>query len=179
MFFTVLAVLGTGLSAYSSIQQGKIKQKEYDIQARLAALKTRSTVVNSKEKGVKVLKDLNRNLATVFAYKAIGGSDPSSGSAVTLGLTAMRAGATDFNLTAIQSRLDNELGLIEYKNLKIAGENAKIGGYNKAMSQVMMATASYGMQGGFDNIFAPKHTGNTKFVASDWGVSGRSSRVRK
>lgn len=44
----------------------------YENEATISALRTRGKVVDAKEKGVKVLRDLNRNVATLFTYKSIG-----------------------------------------------------------------------------------------------------------
>lgn len=176
MIFTALMVAGTALSAYQSIQAGKAKQQEFENQAALSLIKTRTKVVNSKEKGVEVLRDLNSRLGTILAYKAVGGADPTSGSALTHALYSYRLGSEDFNVAAIQAELDDKLGLIEYKNLKIAGENAARAGYSKAFNTILMAGANYASQGGFDNVFS-KHTGNTKFVASDYGRAGVDPRV--
>jgi hypothetical protein len=163
MIFTALMVAGTALSAYQSIQAGKAKQQEFENQAALSLIKTRTKVVNSR-------------LGTILAYKAVGGADPTSGSALTHAIYSYRQGSEDFNVAAIQAELDDKLGLIEYKNLKIAGENAARAGYSKAFNTILMAGANYASQGGFDNVFS-KHTGNTKFVASDYGRAGPDPRV--
>jgi len=171
MFWTMAAIVaGTGFQAYSQIQAGKAKQKYYDSEAKLSQLRTRTSVVNSKEKGVKVLRDLNRNVSTLFTYKAMGGADPSSGSALTHALYAYRLGAEDFNVQAIQADLDDKLGIIEYRNLKIAGDNAKRAGYNAALMTIIGGAVNLGMSG-FGSGGGASSTGTPGFNPSAGSIN--------
>tara|TARA_R100000234_G_C4992857_1_gene176392 strand:+ start:87 stop:662 length:576 start_codon:yes stop_codon:yes gene_type:complete len=171
-FFTFLAIAGTGLQAYQQIQAGKAKQRMYENEATISALRTRGKVVDAKEKGVKVLRDLNRNVATLFTYKSIGGADPTSGSALTHALYSYRLGAEDFNIQALQADLDDKLGLIEYRNLQAAGKAAAKAGLNQAIMTLVTGTAKIGMSGGFDDLFSG--SGNQVFTRTggDFGSGG-------
>jgi uncharacterized membrane protein YqiK len=63
----VLAVASSAVSAYAGIQAAKAQKAQYDAQAALTEKKGRQEALAYKQKGVEVLKNMNKALAATTA----------------------------------------------------------------------------------------------------------------
>ena len=81
-------------------------------------LKYKSKEVEAKEDGVKVLKETNKYLSELIAKVDPVGSCYMEGSMEVAQIVSLRSGSTDFSVTQINQELAQNLGLIEFSNLK-------------------------------------------------------------
>jgi len=123
--WAILAVLGATGKAYAAYYEGMTKKAYYDAQADLAVLKYKSKRIEAKEAGVAALEETNRALSTLIAKGAAGGVLPDEGSILVAQNVSLRSGVEDYNIAAINQELAQNLGVIEFNNLKQAGKVAK------------------------------------------------------
>lgn len=123
--WAILAVVGAAGKAYAAYYEGMAKKAYYDAQADLSVLKYESKRIESKEAGVAALKQTNSALATLIAKGAAGGVLPDEGSILVAQNVSLRAGVEDYNIAQINQELAQNLGIIEFKNLKQAGKVAQ------------------------------------------------------
>ena len=126
--FVVLAVASSFGKAYATYQAGMAQKAYYDAQADVSKLQYKSKEIEAKEAGVEVLKETNKALSTIIAKAAAGGMLPNEGSALLAQTLSIKEGAEDFQVSKLNEEIIQNLGLIEFQNLKMAGKFAKQAG---------------------------------------------------
>ena len=147
--FVILAVVSSVGKAYATYQAGMAQKAYYDSQADIAKLQYKQKEIEAKEDGVKVLKETNKTISTIIAKAASGGMLPNEGSALLSTTLSLQAGVEDFNVAQINQELMQNLGIIEYTNLKNAGKYAKQAGIMGAIFGLGTDIATVGQAGGF------------------------------
>ena len=150
--WTIFAVAASVGKAYATYQQGMAQKAYYDSQADIAKLQYKSKEIEAKEDGVKVLKKANADISTIIAKAASGGMLPNEGSALLATTISLSSGVDDFNVAQINQELMQNLGIIEYTNLKNAGKYAKQAGIMGAIFGLGTDIATVGQAGGFEGI---------------------------
>lgn len=159
----VLAVASSAVSAYAGIQAAKAQKAQYDAQAALTEKKGRQEALAYKQKGVEVLKNMNKALAATTARAGAGNLDPfSSGDSpdIVMGYT-MRAGTNDFTITRDNASLTEKYAKYQAENYRFAGREAVRTAKVAAVAQVGMSVAQAGFlsgSGGFtggNNMILP------------------------
>ena len=159
----VLAVASSAVSAYAGIQAAKAQKAQYDAQAALTEKKGRQEALAYKQKGVEVLKNMNKALAATTARAGAGNIDPfSSGDSpdIIMGYT-MRAGTNDFTITRDNASLTEKYAKFQAENYRYAGREAVRTAKVAAVAQVGMSVAQAGFlsgSGGFtggNNMILP------------------------
>jgi len=126
--YAVVAVVAAVGKAYATYQAGVAQKAYYDSQADVSKLKYKEKTIEAKEQGVEAIKTTNEALGTVIAKAAAGGMLPNEGSALLAQTLSIKEGVEDFSVAALNQEIIQNLGLIEFKNLKTAGKNAKQAG---------------------------------------------------
>ena len=147
--FAVLAVISSVGKAYATYQAGMAQKAYYDSQADITRLQYKQKEIEAKEDGVKVLKETNKTISTIIAKAASGGMLPNEGSALLSTTLSLQAGVEDFNVAQINQELMQNLGIIEYTNLKNAGKYAKQAGIMGAIFGLGTDIGTIGSAGGF------------------------------
>jgi|TARA_Y100001937_G_scaffold6428_1_gene8382 hypothetical protein len=147
--WTIVAVVASFGKAYATYQAGLAQKAYYDSQADVAKLKYKSKEVEAKEDGVKVLKETNKYLSELIAKGGSSGFMPMEGSMEVAQIVSLRSGSTDFSVTQINQELAQNLGLIEFSNLKAAGKAAKQAGIMGAIFGLGTDIGTIGQAGGF------------------------------
>ena len=145
-FVAVAASIG---KAYTTYQSGMAQKAYYDSQAAITKLQYKQKEIEAKEDGVKVLKKANADISTIIAKAASGGMLPNEGSALLATTISLSSGVEDFNVAQINQELMQNLGIIEYINLKNAGKTAKQAGIMGAIFGLGTDIATIGSAGGF------------------------------
>ena len=144
--FVVLAVVSSVGKAYATYQAGMAQKAYYDSQADVAKLQYKSKEIEAKEAGVEVLKQTNEALATIIAKAAAGGMLPNEGSALLAQTLSIKEGAEDFQVSKLNEEIIQNLGLIEFQNLKMAGKFAKQAGIMGAIFGLGTDIATIGIK---------------------------------
>ena len=153
--WTVVAVVASFGKAYATYQSGLAQKAYYDSQADVAKLKYKSKEVEAKEDGVAVLKATNKSLSTLIAKGGASGFMPMEGSMEIAQIASLRSGSADFSVALINQELANNLGLIEFHNLKEAGKAAKQAGIMGAIFGLGTDIGTIGQAGGFEGMEMP------------------------
>ena len=146
----VLAVASSAVSAYAGIQAAKAQKAQYDAQAALTEKKGRQEALAYKQKGVEVLKNMNKALAATTARAGAGNIDPfSSGDSpdIIMGYT-MRAGTNDFTITRDNASLTQKYAKFQADNYRYAGREAVRTAKVAAVAQIGMSVAQAGFMSG-------------------------------
>ena len=147
--WTIVAVVASVGKSYATYQQGMAQKAYYDSQADLARLQYKQKEIEAKEDGVKVLKETNAAISTIIAKAASGGMLTNEGSVLLATTLSLSSGAEDFNVAQINQELMQNLGIIEYTNLRNAGKQAKKAGIMGAIFGLGTDIATIGSAGGF------------------------------
>ena len=147
--WTIVAVIASVGKSYATYQQGMAQKAYYDAQADIAKLQYKSKEIEAKEDGVKVLKKANEDISTIIAKAASGGMLTNEGSVLLATTLSLSSGVEDFNVAQINQELMQNLGIIEYTNLKNAGKFAKQAGIMGAIFGLGTDIATIGSAGGF------------------------------
>ena len=150
--WTIVAVIASVGKSYATYQSGMATKAYYDAKADEALLKYKSKEVEAKEQGVKVLKATNESISTLVAKAAASGIMPMEGSAATAQIASLRVGSEEFAISMINQELMQNLGIIEFGNLKAAGKNAKQAGILGAIFGFGTDIATVGQAGGFEGM---------------------------
>jgi len=145
-FVAVAASIG---KAYTTYQAGMAQKAYYDSQADITRLQYKQKEIEAKEDGVAVLKKANADISTIIAKAAAGGMLPNEGSALLSTTLSLQSGVEDFNVAQINEELMQNLGIIEYTNLRNAGKQAKKAGIMGAIFGLGTDIATVGQAGGF------------------------------
>ena len=147
--WAIVAVVASVGKAYATYQQGLAQKAYYDSQADLARLQYKQKEIEAKEDGVRVLEETNKAIGTIIAKAASGGMLTNEGSALLATTLSLSSGAEDFNVAQINQELMQNLGIIEYTNLRNAGKQAKKAGIMGAIFGLGTDIATVGTAGGF------------------------------
>ena len=147
--WTIVAVVASVGKAYATYQSGMAQKAYYDSQADIAKLQYKQKEIEAKEDGVKVLKETNAAIGTIIAKAASGGMLTNEGSVLLATTLSLSSGAEDFNVAQINQELMQNLGVIEYTNLKNAGKQAMKAGIMGAIFGLGTDIATIGSAGGF------------------------------
>ena len=120
-------------------------------QADMSRLQYKSKEIEAKEAGVEVLKETNKALSTIIAKAAAGGMLPNEGSALLAQTMSIKEGAEDFQVSKLNEEIIQNLGLIEFQNLKMAGKFAKQAGIMGAIFGLGTDIATIGIKTGTPN----------------------------
>ena len=146
--FVVLAVASSFGKAYATYQAGMAQKAYYDSQAVMSQLQYKSKEIEAKEAGVEALKETNKALSTIIAKAAAGGMLPNEGSALLAQTLSIKEGAEDFQVSKLNEEIIQNLGLIEFQNLKMAGKFAKQAGIMGAIFGLGTDIATIGIKTG-------------------------------
>ena len=147
--WTIVAVIASVGKSYATYQAGMAQKAYYDSQADIAKLQYKQKEIEAKEDGVKVLKETNAAISTIIAKAASGGMLTNEGSVLLATTLSLSSGAEDFNVAQINQELMQNLGIIEYTNLRNAGKQAKKAGIMGAIFGLGTDIATIGSAGGF------------------------------
>lgn len=162
----VLAVASAAVSAYAGIQAAKAQKQMYEAKATLTEKQGRMEALQYKQKGVEVLKNMNKALAATTARSGAGNIDPfSSGDSpdIIMGYT-MRAGTNDFTITRDQASITEKYANYQAANYRYAGQMAVRTAKINAVGQIGMGIATAGAlypTSGFSGMFAGGATTTT------------------
>ena len=148
--FAVIAVIAAVGKAYATYQQGMAQKAAYDAKADQSRLKFKAERIEHKEKGVAVLKKNNTELGTIIAKAAAGGVLTNDGSNLVAQVTHVKSGVEDFNMATLNQEITQNIGLIEFNNLKKAGKQAAKAGIMNAIFGLGTDIGTIGTTGGFD-----------------------------
>ena len=151
--FVVLAVASSFGKAYATYQAGMAQKAYYDSQAVMSQLQYKSKEIEAKEAGVEALKATNKALSTIIANAAAGGMLPNEGSALLAQTLSIKEGAEDFQVSKLNEEIIQNLGLIEFQNLKMAGKFAKQAGIMGAIFGLGTDIGQIGMK-----VYTPPKT---------------------
>jgi len=146
--FVILAVASSFGKAYATYQAGMAQKAYYDSQAAMSKLQYKSKEIEAKEAGVEALKETNKALSTIIAKAAAGGMLPNEGSALLAQTMSIKEGAEDFQVSKLNEEIIQNLGLIEFQNLKMAGKYAKQAGIMGAIFGLGTDIATIGIKTG-------------------------------
>ena len=146
--FVVLAVASSFGKAYATYQAGMAQKAYYDSQAAMSKLQYKSKEIEAKEAGVEALKETNKALSAIIAKAAAGGMLPNEGSALLAQTMSIKEGAEDFQVSKLNEEIIQNLGLIEFQNLKMAGKYAKQAGIMGAIFGLGTDIATIGIKTG-------------------------------
>ena len=144
--FVVLAVASSFGKAYATYQAGMAQKAYYDSQATMSQLQYKSKEIEAKEAGVEALKETNKAISTIIAKAAAGGMLPNEGSALLAQTLSIKEGAEDFQVSKLNEEIIQNLGLIEFQNLKMAGKFAKQAGIMGAIFGLGTDIATIGIK---------------------------------
>jgi hypothetical protein len=148
--WAAIAVVASAGKAYAAYYDGMAKKAYYDAQADLKLLQYKDKRIESKEAGVKALEETNKALGAIIAKGAAGGIQTDEGTIVTAQVVSLREGTEDFNVAAINQEILQNLGIIEFTNLRQAGKVAKQAGIMSAIFGFGTDMATLGQTGAFD-----------------------------
>ena len=170
-WWTVIAVASSVGKAYGTYMQGMATKAYYDSQADISKLQYKEKRIEAKEEGVKAPKATNEALGAIIARGAAGGVLTSEGSVLTNQFVTLKSGATDYGIAGINQELMLNLGIIQYKNLKTAGKQAKQFGILNAIFGLGTDIGQIGMTGKFDTKPTKTTTNTQKYTVqggSNW-----------
>ena len=147
--WVAIAVFASAGKAYSAYYEGMAKKAYYDAQADIKLLQYKDKRIESKEAGVKALEETNKALSAIIAKGAAGGMLVDEGSILVAQQVSLRNGVEDYSIAAINQEIMQNLGIVEYNNLKQAGKFAKQGGILKAITGFGTDIATLGQTGAF------------------------------
>jgi len=149
MFWTVVAVVGTGIKAYGEIYQGEAMKAYYDAQAMTKEFEGKVEGTKAKELGNIALANLNATLGTALARAGSGGGG-FEGYLTTLTTSMRRAGGEELKLTQLNEKFIKGMTVFEASQLRQAGRVAKKTGYINAFATMAMQGATMQQQGMFE-----------------------------
>ena len=146
-WFQVLYVAGTIAQTYGNLYAAYAQKAAYDAKADWTLRTYKSKKLDAKEAGIKVLKRLNSDLATIIANGAAGNVMTTSGSIYMQKIMSVRRGSEDFGISGLNQILMENIGAVEFANLKQAGKYAKKFGVINTIADLGMSVANYKMLG--------------------------------
>ena len=148
--WAAIAVAASAGKAYAAYYEGMAKKAYYDAQADMKLLQYKDKRIESKEAGVKVLEETNKALASIIAKGAAGGILVDEGNILVAQQVSLRNGVEDFNVAQINQEIMQNLGIVEFTNLRAAGKAAKQAGIMSSIFGLGTDMATLGQTGAFD-----------------------------
>jgi hypothetical protein len=170
-WWAVVAVASSAMKAYGTYMQGMATKAYYDAQADISLLQYKEKRIEAKEKGIEALELTNQTLSAIIAKGAAGGMLTNEGSVMVNQLVTLRSGSEDYGLAGINQELIQNLGIVEFTNLKTAGSMAKKFGIMNAIFGLGTDIGSMGMTGAFDKKPVITKTNTEKYTVkggSNW-----------
>lgn len=147
---TTLQVVGTALSAVSSLQQmqaGRAQAAAYRAQAKQEELKGRRAELRHRQEGVEVLRGVRSSMSTVTARAASGNIDPYTGTPQALRQYAVRAGTEEFYLAQENAELARVIGEVNAESYGAAATQARRQGMYNAIGTLGTTALTLGSIG--------------------------------
>ena len=155
---TAMTAVSMGLSAMSAMAQmsaGERAKQAYEERAKNEKLRSRVEAVNARKRGVQVLKETNRNLASIVAGSPKQGLALRSGTVHDRSVFLVQAPASDdFSTTAFNATMAIATGQMRANDLSRAGDQALLQGQIGALSTMSMYFANASSTGN-PNSLAP------------------------
>ena len=149
----VMALATSAMSAMAQLTAGEKAKEAYEERAKNEKLRARVEAVNARKRGVQVLKETNRNLASIVAGSPKQGLALRSGTVQDRGVfLVQRPASEDFSTTAFNASMSLLTGQMRADDLSRAGDQARLQGQIGALSTMSMAFATAGSIGGKDGI---------------------------
>lgn len=177
MWFTILSVASAVGQAYSTYQQGAAMKAYYDAQADMSALRYKAKEVEAREQGAEVLKQTNRAVSSIVAKGAAGGILPNVGSVLLQQYISLREGAEDYNLSKFNEEIINNMGIIDFQNLKSTGETYAQSGITNALIGLGTDLATAGQVDGFGSLKEGMGDAYRKMFPPNYGDQTRTARI--
>ena len=153
MGFQALALATSAMSAMAQMTAGEKAKEAYEERAKNEKLRSRVEAVNARKRGVQVLKETNRNLASIVAGSPKQGLALRSGTVRDRGVfLVQRPASEDFSTTAFNASMSLLTGQMRADDLSRAGDQARLQGQIGAFSTMSMAFANAGSIGGSNSI---------------------------
>tara|TARA_B100002051_G_C16561684_1_gene547879 strand:- start:164 stop:646 length:483 start_codon:yes stop_codon:yes gene_type:complete len=148
-----VAIAMSAMSAMAQMSAGERAKEAYEERAKNEKLRSRVEAVNARKRGVQVLKETNRNLASIVAGSPKQGLALRSGTVQDRGVfLVQRPASEDFSTTAFNASMSLLTGQMRADDLSRAGDQARLQGQLGALSTMSMAFATAGSIGGKDGI---------------------------
>ena len=149
----VMALATSAMSAMAQMTAGEKAKEAYEERAKNEKLRSRVEAVNARKRGVQVLKETNRNLASIVAGSPKQGLALRSGTVQDRSVFLVQAPASDdFSTTAFNATMAIATGQMRANDLSRAGDQALLQGQIGALSTVSMAFANASSIGGSNSI---------------------------
>ena len=138
-----VAIAMSAMSAMAQMSAGERAKEAYEERAKNEKLRSRVEAVNARKRGVQVLKETNRNLASIVAGSPKQGLALRSGTVQDRSVFLVQAPASDdFSTTAFNATMAIATGQMRANDLSRAGDQALLQGQIGALSTVSMAFAN-------------------------------------
>ena len=148
-----VAIAMSAVSAMAQMSAGEKAKEAYEERAKNEKLRSRVEAVNARKRGVQVLKETNRNLASIVAGSPKQGLALRSGTVRDRGVfLVQRPASEDFSTTAFNATMAIATGQMRANDLSRAGDQARLQGQIGAFSTMSMAFANAGSIGGSNSI---------------------------
>ena len=148
-----VAIAMSAMSAMAQMSAGERAKEAYEERAKNEKLRSRVEAVNARKRGVQVLKETNRNLASIVAGSPKQGLALRSGTVQDRGVfLVQRPASEDFSTTAFNASMSLLTGQMRADDLSRAGDQARLQGQIGAFSTMSMAFANASSIGGKDGI---------------------------
>lgn len=155
---STLQVVGTALSAVSSIQQmqaGRAQAASYRAQAKQEELKGKQAALQYRQRGVETLRNINRNISAVTAKAAAGSIDPYSGAPLSLKNYARKVGAEEYFLDQENASLALITGEMNRDQSLMAAQQARRQGMYNAVGTLATTALTLGGLGSAPQTINP------------------------
>ena len=148
-----VAIAMSAMSAMAQMSAGEKAKEAYEERAKNEKLRSRVEAVNARKRGVQVLKETNRNLASIVAGSPKQGLALRSGTVRDRGVfLVQRPASEDFSTTAFNATMAIATGQMRADDLSRAGDQARLQGQIGALSTMSMAFANASSIGGSNSI---------------------------
>ena len=153
MGFQALALATSAMSAMAQMSAGEKAKEAYEERAKNEKLRSRVEAVNARKRGVQVLKETNRNLASIVAGSPKQGLALRSGTVQDRSVFLVQAPASDdFSTTAFNATMAIATGQMRANDLSRAGDQARLQGQLGALSTASMAFANASSMGSSNSV---------------------------
>jgi hypothetical protein len=138
----VMAGVGTGLSAYSSYQEGKAAKREAEYNAALSDQEAAARIAQGKEEEKLHREDLKRLMARQYVLYAKAGVDPTSDSPLLVAAYTMKEGEKEAIKIRQQAKYD--AGMLRARGgiTRYAGSQAYSAGMVRSGSTLLSGLGS-------------------------------------
>jgi hypothetical protein len=136
-----MEVVAIGLKAHSQIEQGKMQQMSYRLQASQAELQGRQNALNYSRQGLQVLRRQEQLAATVRARASAGGIDAFTGSPLTIQQVDMMKAQNEAQIAQENAQSAIYGGLAQSQSLQAAGSAARYMANLNALTTVVSGAA--------------------------------------